>query len=230
MIVSMHQPQYLPWLGFFDKIAQSDAFVFLDQVQFKPREFQNRNKILTQSSWIWLSVPVISKGKGRQRICDTLIDKESDWKGKHLKSLQTWYGNAEFFKPHLPFFAETYSRQWQKLAELNAHIIRYISKELSINTEIYFESQLGSSKTKTERLIELCKKLRADVYLSGIGGRDYLDEARFAEEGIKLAYQDFVHPVYRQLFAKDEKEFIPHMCILDLLFNEGKRSKEVLRR
>ncbi len=129
MIVSVHQPQYIPWLGYFDKIDRSDCFVFLDQVQYKPREYQNRNKIRTKDGSIWLTVPVISKGMGRQKICDVKIDNSSDWQKRHWQNLKTWYGRAEFFKDHFMFFEEVYAERWEKLIDLNVHIINFILRK-----------------------------------------------------------------------------------------------------
>lgn len=229
MIVSVHQPQYIPWLGYFDKIARSDAFVFLDNVQYKPREFQNRNKIRARDRWLWLSVPVISKGKGRQVISDVRIDNELDWPKEHLMSLKTCYGRAKFFDKYFPYFEDLYSKPWKSLAGLNIDIIKYTLKDLSIRTPLYFESDLKVTTTKTERIVDICRALKADTYLSGAGGRAYMDEDKFAASGIKLSYQDFSHPVYAQQFMKTEEDFMPYMSIVDLLFNEGPGAKEVLK-
>ena len=228
MIVSVHQPQYLPWLGYFDKIAKSDTFVFLDCVQYKEREFQNRNKICTKDGCMWLSVPVISKGKGRQAISEVLIDNGISWRRQHLNSLKAWYSSSPYFEKYFYFFEELYNRQWVKLVELNVHIIDYLLKELSIKTKIYFESALKVPGAKTDRIIQICKKLNADTYLSGSGGREYLEENKFKEEGITLLYQKFVHPKYTQHSKRDE-DFLPYMSVLDLLFNEGPNSKELLK-
>lgn len=229
MIVSVHQPQYLPWLGYFDKVIKSDCFVFLDKVQYKHREFQNRNKIRTNDGWIWLTVPVVSKGLGRQNINEVRIDNSFDWQNKHLRSLQVSYGKAKFFKDYISFFKDIYtSRTWDGLVELNVHIIKYFLKALSIDIPIYFESEIGTTTASTERIIEICKKLKATVYLSGLGGRDYLQEERFEQEQIKLQYQKFSHPVYSQCFAKDDSDFIPNMAVIDLLFNEGPGSRQIL--
>ncbi len=229
MIISVHQPQYIPWLGFFDKIAHSDAFVFLDNVQYKPREFQNRNKIRTKDGWMWLSVPVMSKARGRQIISNVIIDNELDWRKEHLMSLRTSYGRARYFDRYFPFLEGLYSKRWEKLAELNVEIIRYVLKDLSVDTPLYFESGLGIITAKTSRIIDICKALKADRYLSGSGGRDYLDVEKFKSSDIKLIYQDFRHPVYAQQFMKTEENFIPYMSILDLLFNEGPNAREVLK-
>ncbi len=229
MILSAHQPQYIPWLGYFDKIARSDVFVFLDNVQYKPREYQNRNKIRTKDGWLWLSVPVISKGKGRQKIGDVLIDNERPWRRQHLNSLYTWYGNAKYFSDYIGFFEDVYSKKWRSLVELNVHIISLILEQLDIRTNVYFESRLEINTTKTERIIDICKKLKADTYLSGQGGKEYMEEEKFSKAGIRLLYQEFSHPAYRQCFMKDKDDFISHMSILDLLFNEGPRSREILK-
>lgn len=227
-VYSVHQPQYLPWLGYFDKIAKSDIFVFLDKVQYKPREFQNRNKIRTKDGWKWLTVPVVSKGRYLQNISDAVVDNDIDWARQHLKSLETSYGRSEFFRGHIGFFEETYSTRWERLMDLNIHITNHIKSKLGIDTKVFMESAIGTEKSSTERIIEIGLKLKADTYLSGAGGRDYLDEKRFDEAGIKLLYQNFNHPVYRQQFASGAEDFIPYMSAVDLLFNEGGNSKGIL--
>jgi hypothetical protein len=197
-------------------------------VQYKPREFQNRNKIRTREGSIWLSVPVVTKGLGRQKIMDVKIDNSVDWRAEHLKSIRSCYGRAEFFGRYFPFFEELYAKSWSGLSDLNIAIIEYMVKEMSIETGIYFESRLGIESKKTDRIIEICGKLKAGIYLSGSGGRDYLEEEKFAASGIRLEYQEFAHPGYRQQFMKDAGDFIPYMSALDLLFNEGPRSREIL--
>lgn len=229
MILSVHQPQYLPWLGYFDKIAKSDAFVFLDCVQYKRREFQNRNKIRCPDGGLWLTVPVVYKGHSREKIGRILIDNGSDWQRKHWGSIKSGYSAAPFFKEHSDFFEEVYSRKWERLADLNIHIIKYILEYLKIDTPLYYESRIVTSLEATDRILELCKKVGADTYLSGSGGKDYLEEEKFSRAGIKLEYQHFVHPEYRQQFVKQEEDFLPYMSIVDLLFNEGPESINILR-
>jgi len=229
MIVAAHQPQYIPWLGYFDKIARCDCFVFLDCVQYKPREFQNRNKIRTKAGPIWLSVPVVCKGRGRQGISDVIIDNNFPWRRRHLNALKTAYGRADYFDNYINFFNEVYTKDWVKLIDLNVEIINYILMCLGISKPIYFESILKTKSQHTDRIIEICEKLKADTYLSGMGGKDYLEEDKFSKRGIKLIYQEFKHPTYKQQFMSDENDFIPFMSILDLLFNEGPNSKQILK-
>jgi hypothetical protein len=230
MIISVHQPQYIPWLGYFDKIAHSDAFVFLDNVQYKPREFQNRNKLRTKDDWIWLTVPVTTKGQGRQVLKDVRVDNGIDWPKDHLASIKAWYGRAPYYDRHFQFFADTYDKRWESLSGLSVSIVRYMMKELSISTPVYFESELGIASKKTDRIVEICGKLKADKYLSGIGGKEYLEEGKFASAGIGLLYQEYKHPIYRQQFMKDDKDFLPYMSAVDLLLNEGERSREILNK
>ena len=219
MIYSAHQPQYLPWLGFFDKINKSDCFVFLDSVQYKHREFQNRNKIRTKDGWIWLTVPVSSQ-RG-VKVCDVKIDNSRGWRNQHLKSLNAWYAKSEFFKEYFLFFKELYEKEWDKLIDLNVAVTKYLLEVFGIKTKIYYESDLAAGGEKTDRIVNIGRKLGADVYLSGAGGRDYLQEVEFAKAGFKLEYQEFKHPVYKQQYCGSEKDFIPFMSAIDMLFNEG---------
>ncbi len=227
MIYSVHQPQYLPWLGFFDKIDKSDCFVFLDNVQYKHREYQNRNKIRTKDGWMWLTVPV--RYERGQRIRDIRIDNARDWTSHHLKSLRAWYARAEFFKKYFPVFQRVYSKRWNRLIDLNVFLIDFFLKSLGISKKIYFESKLSIRDEKTDRSVAIGKKLKAKNYLSGVGAKNYLQESKFESAGIKLVYQNFIHPVYRQLYGKGGDDFIPFLSIIDLLFNEGDRSLGILR-
>jgi len=229
MILSVHQPQYIPWLGFFDKLEKSDIFVFLDTVQYKPREWQNRNKIRTKDGSMWLTVPVITKGQGRQPINEVILDNDAKWQKDHHSSIKCWYGRAPFFEKYFGFFEEIYQKPWEKLVDLNIAILDYLFRELAISTKIHHESTVGTSRQSTERIIEICQKLNADTYLTGIGGKNYLDEAKFTQTGIKLLYQDYQHPTYNQLFTDDTSAFLPNMSIIDLLFNEGERSLTILK-
>lgn len=224
MIVSVHQPQYLPWLGYFDKIHRSDAFVFLDNVQYKDREYQNRNRIRTGDGCIWLTVPVLKKTGSYPNISDVLIDNMQDWRKRHWRSISLNYAHAPFFKKYAPFFEELYSRDWQKLVDLNMHIVNALNRFLGIDRPVYLESQLDVKTAGTRRIIDICKALKSDTYLSGVGGKAYLEEGLFAANNIKLVYQDFRHPEYAQRHIP----FMPFMSIIDLLFNHGDGSLKIL--
>ncbi len=229
MILSVHQPQYLPWLGFFDKIRHSDCFVYLDQVQYKEREYQNRNRIRTKEGWMWLTVPVKSTGLGRQHISEVKVDNSADWAKKHLASLENCYARAPFFKEHRQFLEQVYTTYWEKLVDLNIKLAGYLLEQFKITTPVSYESNIGTTASSTERIIELCLKLKADTYLSGIGGKDYLEEEKFKQAGISLQYQQFNHPRYRQVYAAASDDFLPNMAALDLLLNEGEHSQSILK-
>ncbi|MBN1383316.1 MAG: WbqC family protein [Elusimicrobia bacterium] len=225
MVISVHQPQYLPWLGYLHKISKSDAFVYLDNVQYKKREFQNRNRIRTKEGWIWLTVPVITKGKYHQKIFEVGIDNDDLWCNSHWESIKLNYSKAEHFSEHRDFFENIYSNKWEKLIDLNIKIIGYLLKVFEIKTPVYYESKLGTTETSTDRIIQICKKLNADEYLSGRGGKDYMEENKFEESGIKLIWQEFKHPEYKQVYDG----FQPYMSAVDLLFNHGPESIGILK-
>jgi hypothetical protein len=227
VILSVHQPQYLPWLGYFDKVAASDLYVFLDLPQYKKREFQNRNRIKGGNGEIWLTVPVLSKGKFEQPIREVELDPTQAWQKSHWASIELSYKKAPFWADYAPGLKPFYEQPWTHLNALNTAMCLHFFALLGITTPVKIESEIGTTGQSTERLIELCKKTGATSYLSGAGGKDYMDEARFQSEGLGLSYQHYTHPVYRQQFPKTP--FLPYMSILDLIFNEGPQSLGILR-
>jgi hypothetical protein len=217
------QPTYLPWMGYFDLIYQSDIFVFLDDVQFTKQSWQQRNKIKTSNGEKWLTVPVIQNIN--QKINETKIDGKSNWKAKHIKSIKFNYSKSPYFDKYFKFFEEAYSLDWKYLADLNIHIIKWIAKQLDINKDFLRSSTINVKGKKTDFLVNMCKKLNADTYLSPLGSSVYIEKTLFEKEGIKLEYQNFEHPTYRQLYGK----FIPYLSVIDLLFNEGSNSPAIIR-
>lgn len=225
MILTGHQPEYLPYIGFFNKIMLADKFIFVDHIQFNKKSWQNRNKIRTKDGEQWLTVPVYSKNKFEQKIRDVEIDNTERWKKKHLRSIILNYQKAPYFKEYIDFFKDVYSREWIKLSKLNEKIIRYLLKILDINIKIYNSSALKLDGKKTDLLIDLCNVFKADAYLSGSGGKGYIDEAKFQKAGIKNYFREMKHPIYKQLF----KPFIPNMSVIDIIFNLGaEKSREII--
>jgi len=218
MILGIHQPQYLPWLGYLDKIKKSDKFVFLDDVQYKKREFQNRNRIRTPNGSMWLTVPVLVKGKYYQNINEVEINNDSSWRKDHLKAIEHNYGGSPYFENYYPGIEELLSREWNSLCDLNIATVKLFMEFFEINTPCELSSSLEVKTEKTQRLIDICKKTGCGEYLSGRGGKDYMEEDLFKKEGIKLHYQHFDHPEYRQNF----EGFVSHLSALDYLFNCGK--------
>jgi hypothetical protein len=224
MIVAIHQPQYLPWLGYFDKMLKADVFCYLDNVQYKKNEWQNRNRIKTAMGWQWLTVPVTYRFP--QGIGEVAVDNAQNWAHKHLQALQTNYRRAPHFERYMPVFEQAYTRRWEGIAALNLHLIDCLREALGIGQKpAVCASALSASEDPTERLIDICRALEADAYLAGPGGAGYMDLDRFAERGVRVLTQSFEHPVYPQLFHG----FQSHLSVVDLIFNCGPDSAEVMR-
>jgi hypothetical protein len=224
MIVAVHQPQYLPWLGYFDKIEQSDVFVLLDTVQFKKNEWQNRNRIKTAQGWQWLTVPVLYRFP--QLIGEVQINTREKWQHKHRQAIVSNYRNAPHWKRLEGFFEETFSSDWTSIAQLNSHVVKRLCNLLGIETPIFIASETGEfPDDPDERLIAIAQHFGADTYLAGSGGRGYMQLDRYKDSGIAVRFQEYLHPVYSQLFGK----FEPFMSVIDLMLNHGDESLKILR-
>jgi hypothetical protein len=218
LIVSGHQPNYLPWLGFFDKMRVSDMFIIEDDIQFERQGFTSRNKIKTVDGVRWLSVPVKHENLP-VKIRDVEISNEGEpsWASRHWLTLKHSYCKAPFWRDYSSFFEDTYERSWVKLIDLNMHLIRGIMHFLDIKTQIVMGSTLGVSGRKNELIIAQCKAVGGDTQLAGIGGKGYIDQNRFEQEGIKLCFQNFQQPLYPQLHGK----FASNLSVVDYLFCSG---------
>ena len=224
MILTAHQPVYLPWLGLFHKIALSDAFCYFDDVQYLKKDWNNRNKIKTLQGGIWRTVPVLSKGYRGKKIREIKIDNFTNWQKKHWKSIYFAYKKAPYFSRYSDFLEEIYEKEWHYLTDLNEYLLKYFLKELGINVEYHKASELNFEGQKSSLVLEMCKKLGADLFIFGALGKDYAEEAAFSQAGIKVYFQNYIHPVYLQ----SERDFISHMSIIDLLFNCGPNSYGIL--
>lgn len=224
MIVAIHQPNYMPWLGFFHKLCSCDIFVLLDSVQFTKRGFQNRTKIKSPQGAAWLTVPVKTKGLYFQKTNDVRIDNTQDWAKKHWEAMESFYKKSSFFSLYAKCIKEVYSREWESLVCLNETLIRFIATTLKQPDKFLKASQLKVGGKSTELLLNICKEVGGNIYLSGISGRNYLKEELFMEAGIQIIYQDFTHPVYKQQFG----EFISGLAVIDLLFNHGDKTLDIL--
>lgn len=227
MILSAHQPEYLPYLGFFYKMAKADTFILADHLQFSKKDFLNRNRIRTHanaSGWSWLTVPVLLHGKGYQKINEIEIDNSIDWAKKHWQLIYFNYKRTPFFNVYGNFFEKLYQEKWQKLTDLNETIIDYIRKELDIKTTLIKSSDYNFKGQKTDLIVELCKEFKADTYFSGMGGKLYIEAEKLKENDIQLIFSDFKHPIHPQRF----EPFVENLSAIDLLFNCGKNSKEII--
>ena len=226
MKVAIHQPNYLPYLGFFHKLSLVDTFVIMDDTQYD-KKFTNRNKIKVPGNWIWLTVPINKKHKFvANKIVE--INNEENWQSDHFEKINRSYSNSEFFKKNYKtFFEKIYSKKWDHLFTLNYELIIQLIDWLDIKIEVIKESELNISGNSTERLVNISKKIGAETYVSGIGGKEYMNEKMFETNNIKIEYQNFKCPIYKQVF---NSEFIPNLSIIDLLFNIGPKSLSKLKQ
>ena len=223
MIVAVHQPQYLPWLGYFDKIRRADVFCYLNDVQYKKNEWQNRNRIKTAQGWQWMTVPV--RYRFPQKINEVYINNAVEWKKKPLQAMLTNYNRAPYFKQVVAILEDAFSKEWEFVSELNVYLIESLKNMLNLETKKSFcSSDLDLREEPTDRLIDICKALGADTYLAGQGAMEYMDLERFEKNGLKVIVQEFKHPVYPQMF----EEFQSHLSIVDLLCNCGPESMNVI--
>lgn len=230
MIVVGHQPNYLPYLGFFDKVGRCDRFVLVDNTQFVKRGpfgWIHRNRIRTREGSSWLTVPVRTHGKFTQKILEVEIDNQLPWGRKHWRTLLTNYRKAPHFAAHADFFEAAYLKQWILLVDLNVALIEYLLRALGLTTPVVLASRLGVEGKGTEYVIDLCRKTSATIYVSGKHGRDYLDTAAVAAAGVDLRFQEYAHPEYAQ---SRPGPFVPYCSIVDLLFHHGPESLAILSR
>lgn len=224
MILAAHQIHFMPGLRYFSKMKDSDIFVYLDDVQFVKREFQNRNKIRTKNGWQYLTLPVLTKGRYKQNIMDVEINNSYDWRTEHLRAIESNYAKAKYFNKYFNEIKSIYMKEYIYFKDISLNFLNFFRRELGINTKFVFSSSLEVNKKSTERLVEICLKLGADRYLSGVGARNYLDVDLFKKNGIDVIWQDFNIKPYQQAFSG----FISDMSILDLLLNCGNDSIKYL--
>lgn len=220
------QPGYIPWLGFFNQMAESDVFIFLDDVQYDRRGWRNRNRIKGNSGPIWLTIPVIQKGRYDQLLSLTAIDNSQNWQVKHLRAIHHWYKSSPFFDLYFPELESFFQRSWDLLVQFDISMIDLMMKWLDITTPTQLSSSIEIDNfDKTGRLVALCKRVGISEYISGPLCLDYMDYNQFKAENIRLFLHHYQHPEYRQKYPP----FIPYLSCLDLVFNEGPDSSRILR-
>ena len=224
MKVSINQPAYLPWLGYYDRIASSDLAIVLDSVMIEKGSYTNRNKMRSGDGWSWLTVPI--KARGQPLIADVQIDNQRDWCKKHFQHINQAYAKAAHYAEHIEWLADLYARDWASLNTLLVYTNRYFLTALRIDAPIISSSALNVTGSKSELVLNLCKEVGATEYISGPFGRDYLDLLSFDQAGIKVTFQDYKHPVYEQC----QGGFEPYMSVLDLLLNCGPKSRQFFKR
>jgi len=220
MIVAIHQPNYIPWLGYFAKIMECDFFVFLDDVQYPKESPAARNYILdVNNTKALLSVPVKIGADAFQNYNKIAIDYSANWQHKHLNKIKNSYCKAPYFADVFEGLEKLYKQKYENLAQLNLNIIFWILNMLDCSTQLYLSSniEIENIGASNERNVNLCKYFNANIYLSGTGAKKYNDEKLYQQNNIQLKYQNFKHPVYKQY----SECFVQNLSILDILFFGG---------
>lgn len=226
MIVSIHQPNYIPWIGFFNKLLLSDTYVVFDDVQFpRGKDYANRNQIKTNNGKMWLTASVL--GKKDLKPWNQIEINDNGWKEKHLKNIKSFYQKAPYFERYYPVLERIYKQDHKLLIDLNIDLI--ISILICIgkhDLNMVLSSNIKTELTGLDKILYILKNQKATKYISGDGegSKRYIDEQLFKDSNIELIWQKYKHPTYKQLHG----EFIPYLSVLDLLFNEGPNTKEII--
>jgi len=222
--VVIHQPDFLPYLGFFHRLLSADLYIVFDNVQFLRRGWHHRDKIKTINGEKWLTIG-IKKAPQNTKIHNIYL-ANNNWKTKHLEMLKNSYRKAAYYQEIYPYLQELYSKEFEKIIDFNMASIQMLMKIFDIHINIELASKHNFSSTANELLVDILKVVNATEYLSGVGAKDYFKQEPFDNANIKVIWQDFKHPVYPQLHG----EFIPYLSSIDMLFNCGiKESRKILR-
>jgi hypothetical protein len=227
MIVAIHQPHYLPWLGYLHRMAQADLFILLDHVQFERRNRQNRSQIRLEGEARWLTVPVVQRSQ-KELIVEKCIDNSDPrpWGAIHWSTLRHAYREAEHVRAYASALRGILEARWERLVDLNRAMLDLLRDAFGIRTPLARSSELGAGGVKSELILNLCRAVGADTLLAGLGGsRRYLDLEAFERAGIAVRWHEFAHPVYPQC---GPKPFTPGLAAVDLLFNCGPQSRALL--
>ena len=223
MRVAIHQPNFLPWMGLFNKMALCDLFVVLDHVQASHgSSWLSRNKLLIRGESTWLTVPIKRSGRGLQRINEVEISYDRYFVSKHLRIIRANYGKAPYFEEVFPVLSEILKQRYCRIADLNMALIIWLCSYLKLSVPLVKTSDLRENNpalavaSGNDLLLNICLSLGAKSYVSGNGCLDFIDPASFEDAGITFHFQRFEHPTYRQVGCA---EFVSHLSILDALLN-----------
>ena len=224
MILTAHQPLYMPWLGFFHKAILADTICILDDVQFAEGDYINRNKIRTANGSKWLTVPVNKKSHLNKKINQMEI-VDDGWQNRHMSLLKQSYSKTPFFSYYIDRLGELIEgASYQYLIDLDMALLQFLFKELNINTKIVMSSSLELQGKKSDLILSMCQELEADVYISGQNGLDYLIVEDFRLIETKISVQNYKHPSYSQ----NHGEFIPYLSVIDLLLHSGSEARDII--
>ncbi|MFJ7950813.1 WbqC family protein [Lysinibacillus sp. NPDC096418] len=218
MKCAIMQPTYLPWLGYFKMMNQVDTFVFLDDIQFAKRSWQQRNKIALHNQEKILTIPCITKGLRHQKINEVYMDLSTNWKSQHHKTIEQAYRNYPYFS-ELEYILEFYNEPTNKLSEFTIALIKETAKNANITPEFILSSELKANGSKSAYLLNICNELGATEYVSAAGSKQYIeDEALFAQSDIFVTYEQSEPFIYKQF---NEKPTIPYLSFIDYIANQG---------
>lgn len=226
MKVSIHQPNFLPYPGYFNKIKQSDIFVIYDTAQYVKDRWDNRNKIRINDGSAYLTVPLNNKNSFKKLFHEIPLPENQAWKKKHVQTLYANYKKSNYFEEIFDFIDVHYETDYKMFSSFSTELIKFMMSKFEISTELILSSslELDTSKRATEQLVAITRKVGADCYLSGLSGKNYLDIKRFEDKGLKVEFQNYNAKTYRQRF----KGFIPNLSAIDLIFNNGPHSKDYI--
>lgn len=224
MNVTIHQPEFAPWMGLFDKVLGTDLFILLDDVEFEKNYFQNRNRVRTANGWSWITVPV--HHGATTPIDEVTIAKEDNprWSEKILKTVYYNYHNADHFERVHDALESFLEGCGERLVTLNIPLLEWMLDEYELSPKVVRSSALDVESAGSQRILDICREVGADTYLSGVSGRDYLDLGAFEDAGVDVTFQEFHHPIYEQEY----EPFIPRMSALEPLMLFGSEASDLL--
>jgi hypothetical protein len=225
LLLSAHQPVYLPWLGLFHKIAVADHFIVYDDVPYTRYLWYNRNVVLGANGVVKLTVPIKRDRAPGMTHAEVLINNEVNWGRKHWRSIEQAYAKAPFFGQYAEEIRQLYAQDWDRLIDLNLSQLKLFMKWLGISTPVSLASSHGFRGAKSDRALDMATRMQARALLFGANGRDYADTEAFGQAGVAPLFQEYVHPKYRQ---HRKSEFQANASVLDLIFNEGPEALDIL--
>jgi hypothetical protein len=223
MILTAHQPTYLPWLGLFHKIAIADCYVSYDHVALSRYDYVTRNTVRAHNGPCSLIVP-IRRAAGQQIIKNVIVDYSRPWPAKHWRTIYLSYHKAPYFSQYAPFFEDFYKKEWASICEMNNYFLAWTLRTLGIQREIVSSSSLDISAIKSAGVLEMSTALGANCFIFGTHGKKYADVEAFHRKDVAPIFQEYIHPTYPQVHG----DFVSHLSIIDLLFNCGPQSFEIL--
>ena len=222
-IICIHQPDFVPYLGFFHRLLLSDHFIILDDAQYIKGGWQNRDQIKGRNGPVWLTLSIVKRFP--QAINEVMLQDDPQWIEDNLNLLRECYARAPYFDEVFPHIEAVYRGGHRRMIDLNIAMLQLAFDYFEIDIPMSFASQHALQSKSTQRLVDLVQLQGGTTYLTGTGSRDYLDEALFTQAGIEVEWQRFKHPVYPQQYG----DFVPMLSCLDVLFNCGRESAALLR-